>query len=472
MKRFATTLRARVAQAARRRALALAAASALFSAGAADAAETLRLAGSNTVGAKLAPALVEAYARAQGLAVSTRELAPEERVLTLGGGADAIAVEIRAHGTSTGYAALLRGEADVWMASRPVTRDEVAGAAAIGALDAPAQEHVIALDGLAIVVHPRNPVRSLSVEQIAGVFTGKVRDWAELGGAPGPITVLARDGNSGTFDTFKTLVLGKAPLAAGARRYESSDRLALAVATEPGAIGFVGLAAVGGARALAIGADGVQPLEPTVFAVATEDYALSRRLFLYHRKDAGARIRALVELALAAGGQAVVEKTGFVAQDIRSFPATPHAASAGEYDVLTRGAERLSVNFRFSSGESFLDTKALRDLDRLAAWLEARRGTVELMLFGFVDGTETHPVQALALSADRADFVAAELGARGVPATRVRGVGGAAPVTSDASELGRGRNRRVEVWVRALPGARVAATNPQLRRNGAVAAGR
>lgn len=103
------------------------------------------------------------------------------------------------------------------------------------------------------------------------------------GGKGGAIRLYARDEQSGTYDTFKELVLashGKS-LASDARRFESNDRLAAAVSADPHAIGFVGIASVGRARALAI-ADGESlPMAPQESLIATEDYPLSRRLFLY-----------------------------------------------------------------------------------------------------------------------------------------------------------------------------------------------
>ncbi len=144
-------------------------------------------------------------------------------------------------------------------------------------------EQVIAIDGLAVIVNPANPVQSLSVEQVARLFAGEIVNWRELGGANAAVELHARDDQSGTYDTFKELVLGSQGkvLGSSAARYESNDALSQAVSTRPGAIGFVGLASVGQSKALAITDGDSQPMPPSTALVATEDYPLSRRLFLY-----------------------------------------------------------------------------------------------------------------------------------------------------------------------------------------------
>ncbi|MDO6806331.1 substrate-binding domain-containing protein, partial [Wenyingzhuangia sp. 1_MG-2023] len=76
--------------------------------------------------------------------------------------------------------------------------------------------------GLAIVVHPSNPVSELSVDEISEIFSGGYTDWSQVGGRPGAIHVYARDENSGTWDSFKSMVLGNTPLIASAKRFESN----------------------------------------------------------------------------------------------------------------------------------------------------------------------------------------------------------------------------------------------------------
>lgn len=418
--------------------------------------ESLRLHGSNTVGQRLAPALVREWAAARGLQeTGSARTAEEELRIVLADGTRRLVVDIHSHGTGTGYRDLVEGRADLWMASRPATPAEIAGAAAVGPLDAPAQEHVLALDGLAIIVHPSNPLRALSVAQVRDLFAGRITDWASVGGRQGPVKRYARDDQSGTYDSFRSMVLRDAALAAGTARLESTDQLAAMVAADPAAIGFVGLAGVGPARALAVSDEGTRALAADRVTVGTEDYVLSRRLFLYNRAQASAVAADFVEFALGSRGQAVVERIGFVSQAVAAVDVPPRGDVSTEYLDLVDGARRLSLNFRFGASAALLDSKALRDVERLAEFMRRpeSRG-LDLILLGFTDGHEIGTYQAISLSNERVDLVAQALGARGVGARRVRGMGYAAPVASNDSEGGRARNRRVEAWVRPREPAR------------------
>lgn len=430
----------------------LAGAMGLLLAGTAGAATRLCLSGSNTVGQKLAPALVRAWAAQQGWTLrSTLQPALDETRLTLATPQGPLVVDVLAHGTSTGFAALRDGTCDLWMASRAVRDDEVREADRLGKLFEQGLEHVIALDGLAVIVHPSNPLASLTVAQVRDVFAGRIRDWSRLGGPPGAIALHARDDRSGTYDTFRSLVMGEAALG-DALRYESTEQLAAAVAADPRAIGFVGLAGVGRARPLALSERGTVPMAPTPLSVATEDYVLSRRLYLYSAARPRAEARALLDFAVGPSGQAVVADVGFVPQDIRAL-AQP-APDNPDYRALVAGARRLSLNFRFGEGAAVLDNKAVEDIGRLARFM-AQPGQAghELLLVGFADRSESTPYLALSLSNDRVDLVAAELRAQGLRVARQRGLGQIAPVASNDTPQGRLRNRRVEVWVRPVGGA-------------------
>ena len=413
------------------------------------AAERLRLHGSNTVGETLGPALVQRWLASEGYAVvERRELALDEFAIRAQRDGVERVVELHAHGSSTAFTGLAEGLADIGMSSRPVREADRALHARLADLDQPGREIVLALDGLAIIVHPDSPLQALSKRQVQQVFAGELRDWSQLApGMRGAIRLHARDDRSGTFDSFKSQVLGSSPLDASARRYESTAELARAVADDPLAIGFVGLVGVRGVRALAI-SDGGAPLLPSIEDVAVEDYPLSRRLYLYLPADASPLAQRFAAFAVSAAAQQEVEAAGFVAQTVRPYAATAREDAPEDYRQLVQGAERLSLNFRFGAGSSLLDSKTQLDLDRLAAFMQRPENRQRpLILLGFSDAVETLPAMALFISTDRADYIAGLLVQRGVDPARVRGLGGAAPVAANDSEIGRQRNRRVEVWL-------------------------
>jgi phosphate transport system substrate-binding protein len=412
---------------------------------------TLRLHGSNTVGAELGPSLAEAFLvrRHPNASVVRSRTGPDEMFVEAREGDRPVdAVEVAAHGSDTAFEDLADRKCDVGMASRRIKEAELAKLASIGNLASAASERVIALDGIAIVVNPVNPVSRLTTSQIADIFSGKIGRWSELGPKDGPIIVHARDDKSGTFDTFKHVVLGSQPLVKYAIRHESSEQLSDAVATDDNAIGFIGVRYVRSAKPLMVEDAGSTPLLPSPMTISTEDYPLARRLYLYLPSTASQTAKDFVDFATSDAGQDVVQGAGFV--DLR--PECHHVPECDtcstEYRSAVGGGCRMSLDFRFNRGSTQLDTRAVHDLARVANMMgHGDYGQHLLVLLGFSDAGGSYP-DNLALSRKRAAVVAAQLKARGLRVDVERGLGPEMPVADNATEEGRDRNRRVEVWLR------------------------
>jgi serine/threonine-protein kinase len=402
----------------------------------------LRLCGSNTIGAELAPALVEAFLRHKGAGVVERTpgAAPQQTSLRARGLSRPLAVSIESLGSSTAFRELAEGRCDVGMASRAPREEERAllMAKGLGDLRAHASEHVLALDGIAVIVHPNNPVRALDLDRLRAIFSGAVRDWSGVGGAAGGIDVLVRDANSGTYDTFEHLVLRGAALAPGAVRLSDSFELSDRVAGDARSIGFVGLAYIRSAAAVSVAGRGGRATLPTAFTVSDESYPLSRRLYLYTLARPRTPLAVdLVGFALSAAGQQIVRQAGFVDLliGVRAQEGCAGHCSK-EYAAAVRGARRLSFDLRFREGGAALDSRALKDLDRLVAFLRSNP-PARLLLLGFAGGDSHLPARVAALR--HASLVAAELEHRGVRAAMVQGIGASPDAPGDD---------RVEVWIR------------------------
>jgi phosphate transport system substrate-binding protein len=410
----------------------------------------IRLRGSNTVGVALAPALVQAFLQKKGATSIQTHHDPkfkEELWVSadLGG---PLWIEIATAGTKYGFQSLAAGSCDIVLASRPVSDEEAKQLASSGDLTAPASENVIAMDGIAVIVHPNLAVDELSVDQLARVFSGEITNWTELGGPAQPIHVFARDSLSGTRDAFASLVMHDKAIKAE-RTFDDSQELAKTVHETAGAIGFVGLPYVRQTKALAIRDGAGQALFPTPFTVATEDYPLARRLFFYvPEHPADPLVRELVEFALSDDGQTLADKAGFVPLALRTDASHLPSKAPSAYAKLATGATRLSVDFRFKRGSSDVDNKAVHDLDRLTRYLASpmNRGR-HLALAGFADAQGPEPTNQT-LSRQRAEVIATMLKQRGVDVTEVASFGSALPIAPNDSAAGRARNRRVEVWLR------------------------
>ncbi|MDT8410768.1 MAG: phosphate ABC transporter substrate-binding/OmpA family protein [Wenzhouxiangellaceae bacterium] len=410
----------------------------------------IRMHGSNTVGEELAPALIRGWLERDGYdRIEVRQDAELERTIVGRNGAgQARTVQLHAHGSSTSFRALDAGLADLGMSSRRIRSAEVEQLKFLGKLDRPDNEFVIGIDGLAVIVHPSNPIAALSIDQVRAVFSGKIRNWRELGGNDALVTLYARAENSGTWDSFKSMVLQGAELARS-RRFESSSELSDLVSNDPNAIGFIGLPYVRAARALAISSGG-EPVLPERFSSATEDYPLSRRLYIYvPDQQLESQAGSLARFAISAAGQKIVDRIGFVGQAVEARRVALPANAPEAYKTFVEGALRASMNFRFKPGYPELDSKSRRDLDRLVGFMKKPENReLEVLLMGFADPSETMKYFSLTLSHDRVDYVAALLSRAGVFVSRVRGFGDALLLAHGTGVQSQAKNRRVEVWLK------------------------
>ena len=412
-----------------------------------------RLHGSNTIGEKLAPRLIEAYLMSQGASNVHTEVSPasaNEKIISGDINGRIEYIELKAHGSGTAFTDLLKNETDMGMSSRRIKdkeREDLLARA--GDLFASGNEHILGLDGLAIIVSAGNNVSSLSLDQLVGIFSGGITNWLQLGGKDIPIKIYARDEKSGTWDSFKAMVLDphKARLADSATRIESSSELSDAVARENGAIGFIGLPYVRHAKLIAVSSsDNNKAIMPTHFTVGTEDYPLSRRLFFYTSQiNPNIETQEFVRFVISDRGQSIVEDVGFVSQNIKLGKPFDNDFYPAEMRELTARSERLSINFRFKSGSDELDTKSLNDLDRVARYVEIN-APKRVQLFGFSDN-EGDAGKSQELSERRAKVVEQQLFQRGIYPLVVRGLGDVAPLAASDSEEGKNINRRVEVWI-------------------------
>jgi phosphate transport system substrate-binding protein len=410
----------------------------------------VRLHGSNTIGAELAPALAEAFlAKKTGAKTIVRHRTGADEVVVEARNGDALvdSIEVFAHGSGTAFEDLLSGKCDIGMASRRIKSDEAAKLAKFGNMESAASEHVIGLDGIVVIVNPSNPVVTLTKEQLASLFSGAVKNWQEVGGISQPVVVHARDDKSGTFDTFKHLVLKDKPLAGDAKRFEASDELSDAVAAEAGGVGFVGLPYVRSTKPVMVEEAGSVPSAPSPLTVSTEDYPLARRLYLYAPPAVSVVTREFVDFVLSEDGQKIVQASGFVDLRPQCNPARCANCSA-QYRDAVKNACRLSVDFRFDRGSTELDNRGLRDLQRLVTLMgRPEFAGKAVLLFGFSDGKGS-TAENLGLSQKRASLIGDQLRGRGLAVDGITGLGGQMPVADDSTEDGRQRNRRVEVWVR------------------------
>lgn len=372
------------------------------------------------------------------------------------------------------FSALLGNEAEMALVSRRITNREIEAFidAGLGDLSGLGRENIVAQDALVVVTSPDNFVDSLTLAQLEGVFSGRIDNWSALGGPDTPINVYAPALASGEAEFFAQTVLEPelSEFAATVQHIDNINGVADQVMADPAGIGLTSTGAVRAARVIPVGSECGIVSTPDDFSVKSEDYPLSRRLYVYTtNRELPTRATQLVELLKSDQGQEVVEAAGLTSLATSSSTLNTHGnrlayalsdpALAAETNNLrqfvgeTLRARRLSVTFRFSAGSSRLDNKAQSDIERLIEVLgsDVYRGR-EVLLIGFTDSIGQSSVNKV-LSTRRARQVLDQITAAAndrlnMDAFDVQGYGASTPVACNDTDLGRQLNRRVEVWVR------------------------
>jgi phosphate transport system substrate-binding protein len=220
-------------------------------------------------------------------------------------------IQVTGGGSGIGFAALQNNTTDIADASRPIKAAE--RAACIKAFGKSPREYKVALDGLSVYVNAANGLTELSVDQLKDIFTGKVRNWKELGGSDAPITVYSRENSSGTYEFFKEHILKGQDFVSSAQTMPGTAALLQAVEKDKNGIGYGGAAYGHGAKALKIKkADGAPAIEATEENVISGKYPIWRYLYNYLNpdKDKG-EIAAYLNWIRSDEGQAVVKEVGY-----------------------------------------------------------------------------------------------------------------------------------------------------------------
>jgi phosphate transport system substrate-binding protein len=216
-------------------------------------------------------------------------------------------VTVSESGSGNGAKALINGTCDVADMSRFMKPEEFAAAVAKGVTPV---AQVVALDGIAIVVHPSNPVAAITSAQLRDVYAGRITSWKQLGGPDQAIVVVSRDTNSGTYETFDLMVLKGEKPAGGVEYLGSNGAIRQKVQSTPAAIGYVGLGfADRTVKTLTV--DGVAPTRETV---TLGQYPIARPLYLFTNgyPKLGSPLYNFVTLYLTRKGQAMIDELGFV----------------------------------------------------------------------------------------------------------------------------------------------------------------
>ncbi len=247
-----------------------------------NAQSVLRIRGSDTLGAKLVPQWAEGFKKQGG----------------------AVSFDIAAEGSSTAFTNLSAGTAEIGMSSRKVKDDERTFCKTKGVF---LTEHEVAWDMIVVVTNSGNPISGLTKKQVAGIFTGQIKDWSEVGGTPGPISVYTRNTSSGTYKDWMTLAMKGKDYASGSQKMAGNEQIVSEVAGNKGGIGYVGLAYANGKGVKALPIDGAAPEPANV-----KGYPYSRPTFLYTNGAPEGKIKEFIDFCTGANGTKITQVVGFI----------------------------------------------------------------------------------------------------------------------------------------------------------------
>ena len=220
-----------------------------------------------------------------------------------------VKVQVQGNGSSAGIKAAQDGSADIGMSSRELKQEE---------LDSGLEPQTLALDGIAVIVNTKNPVKNLTVDQISKIFKGEITNWKDVGGNDQEILLAIREAGSGTRDAFEELCSltekqGDKTVSvvdeSKAIVSDSTNALAQNVSSKENAIGYISLGSLDASAVTALEVDGVACTEENVQAGT---YKISRPLLLVTKGAPSADAQALIDYAMSEEGQKVVTDKGFI----------------------------------------------------------------------------------------------------------------------------------------------------------------
>ena len=209
-----------------------------------------------------------------------------------------------------GISALMDNTTDIAMASRPIKFSEKMKIKEAGQ---DVDEIIVAYDALAVVVHPSNPVKQLTRQQLEDIFRGKITNWKQVGGDDRKIVVYSRETSSGTYEFFKESVLKNKNYMSSSLSMPATGAIIQSVSQTKGAIGYVGLAYVSPRiKTLSVSYDGSHYATPSVENATNKTYPIVRPLYYYYNVKNKEAVTPLIQFILSPEGQEIIKKSGYI----------------------------------------------------------------------------------------------------------------------------------------------------------------
>ncbi len=208
-------------------------------------------------------------------------------------------------GTAEGVKTLIAGKAEICTASRLLRSEEASSLAATHSTLG--ISFLVAKDALSIYLHPSNPVKDLTLKQLKEIFSGKITNWAAVGGNDESIIVITRPPNSGTYVYFKDRILEGESYSSSAESRPTTNTVVETISQNPNAIGYGGIA-----YGLDLMHSKINGISPSEESVRFDLYPITRYLYLYTINKPRGITKKFIDWILSPQGQRIVKSIGYI----------------------------------------------------------------------------------------------------------------------------------------------------------------
>lgn len=419
----------------------------------ADSAIILRLSGSSTLGSDLIPYIAKQYLETKHNAKDVKIIVDQDNDKEIGivgesNGAP-IAIRIHAGGSSIAFKHLISDSCDIGLSSRTIRETEVTD----NINHTSGSEHIIALDGIAIIVNEENPLTKISGNTVGEIFSGRKTEWAEITNYFGTIQPVTPDNSLGTNNLFEDMIFTASDqkIPDNAKRVSDVKKISSEVAKDKFAIGAVSYSKVEGVKALDLIIGANKSIQPSTYSISCEDYQLTRRLYLYLPiNSAKKEAQDFINYCYSPEAQEIVKSKKFISiipDCIKSTNPITDSTSIESYLNLYKSSTacRISTNLRFKSAKNELDSKAIKDIDRIITLVRKQTGRT-IILCGFTNNTGNSSAD-FSKSFELLNMAKKEFEVKGMR-VELMSCGSTIQIANNSTEVGKNKNRRVEVWIR------------------------
>lgn len=408
----------------------------------------LRLVGDDSIALDIAQNIAAHYLTLEGARDVSVESAVGPRTVRVRGrllSGETIAVLISTGTTQEGYKRFTAQESDIWLAGSSLTQREAPSENG-GLIVTP-----LARYALVMVVHPDNPIRTLSYEELAGIYAGRITDWSALGGQAGPITVLASPVGAASRNNLEGLLFTARPNLPTLQVMETAEAMHDAVADNPAAIGYVPIRLVSDVAPLTLSVGGTVTSSHSAYGLRSGDYPLAKTAWLHQVDDARATASwDFLRVATSPRAEYMMGKLGYEPVKPRLLlpDHPPELPSRIDPSVSTTNLLRISTTIHFKPHTPEMTAVARGEIENLASYLRRLAVGPEHMLHLCYAEASGDAERDIAVSSQLGQAFLAELAALRVYHGAMVPLGSRRMLVPSFTPAAMSHNRRVETWIR------------------------